>query len=269
MTERIEVDDGALASRMPSVRNAIAVLRRLAGSTRPLSAGALSRTLNVPRSSMYQLLQVLIDEGLVVRLPEGHTYALGVGVFELGSAYLRHEPLEHLARPLLARLAHEVNEAAQLGILNRNETLYLLKEIPLNPTALVTEVGVRLPAHLTASGRSILAGLPFKQVLAYFSSPGSFKKITEAGPGSVRELRALLRADQIRGWALEHGNVTDGITCIAAAVHDQSGYPVACVTVSFRSERHAENLEGIAARVVDTADILTRRIGGSRPLSGS
>ena len=38
---------------------------------------------------------------LVTHLPEERTYGLGVGVFELGSAYLRNDPLERLSRPLL------------------------------------------------------------------------------------------------------------------------------------------------------------------------
>ena len=73
----------ATGPRMPAVRNAVGVLHRLASSTRPLPAGALARALDIPRSSIYQLLQVLIDEGLVVHVPETRAYTLSVGVFEL------------------------------------------------------------------------------------------------------------------------------------------------------------------------------------------
>lgn len=249
------------AGQMPGVRNAVAVLQRLAGSARPLTAGALSRALGIPRSSTYLLLQVLIEEGLVVHVAEDHTYALGLGVFELGSAYLRHAPLEHIARPLLAALAHEVGETAQLGILSGSETIYLLKETPPHPTALITEVGVRLPAHLTASGRSMLAALPFKQVIAHFAAPGSLYRLTDHGPSSLRELRPLLREDAARGWSIEDGSVTDGITCIASAVRDRTGYPVASVVISFPSTRHADDLAPVADRVVAAARDVTHRLG--------
>jgi DNA-binding IclR family transcriptional regulator len=55
-------------------------------------------------------------------------------------------------------LVARVGETAHLGVLHGAETLYLLKEQPPVapiPVTLVIDVGVRLPAHLTASGRSI------------------------------------------------------------------------------------------------------------------
>ncbi len=103
-----------------------------------------------------------------------------------------------------------MGETAQLGVLHGNQTIYLLKETPPRPTALITEVGIRLPAHLTASGRSMLSVLPFKQVLAYFAAPGSFPRLTGSGPSTARELHQLLREDAARGWAIERGAVWEG-----------------------------------------------------------
>jgi hypothetical protein len=49
----------------------------------------------------------LAEAVFVVHLPEDRTYGLGVAAFEVGSAYLRHDPLERLARPVLARLVQQ------------------------------------------------------------------------------------------------------------------------------------------------------------------
>ena len=76
------------------------------------SADEIAEALGTPRSSTYQLLQVLVDEGVVVHLPELRAYGLGVGVFEFGSAFLRQQPLENLARPLLSRLARRTEVTA-------------------------------------------------------------------------------------------------------------------------------------------------------------
>lgn len=249
--------------KMPAVRNTVAVLRRLATSPRPLTAGALARAAEMPRSTTYQLLQVLCDEGLIVHVPEAHGYALGIGTFELGAAYLRHEPLEHLARPLLVKLVKRISETVQLGILHGNETLYLLKEQPEHPTNLVTEVGIRLPAHLTASGRAMLSLMPKRHVLAHFSPAGSFVQRTDIGPTTLRELNAILALDRQRGWAVEDGSVSDSITCISAAVCDHSGWPVAAVTASFHDTAHPEHTwSNIVDGVTSTADALTKRLGG-------
>lgn len=251
--------------RMPAVRNAVAVLRKLASSATPVPAAAFVRTLGIPRSSTYQLLQVLIDEGLVLHVPESRGYVLGVGAFELGSAYLRHQPLENLARPLLQRLSGHIHETVQLGILHGRETLYLIKEEPRRRTTLVTDVGVRLPAHLTASGRSMLAALPPSQVLALFPASSAFVDRTGVGPRSLRELRAELREDAARGWSIEQDSVTEGISCIAAAVFDRTGMPVASIVTSFRTERHQWDTSEIALHVVATARELSRRLGADLP----
>jgi DNA-binding IclR family transcriptional regulator len=247
--------------RVPAVRNAVAVLRQLAQSTSPVSAGALARQLHIPRSSTYQLLQVLVEEGLVVHVPGAQGYTLGSGMAELGSAYSQRTSLEHLGRPLLTRLARSVGETAALSILQAGEILYLAKEQPARPIALVTEAGVRLPAHLTASGRAMLAGLPRREVLAYFSDAETFATLNGRGPRTLRELRALLAEDARRGWSIERDTVSEGITCISAAVRDRSGRPVAAVTVSY-STRNETAPPVLAAEVLRTAQDLTRRLGG-------
>ncbi|GAA1001967.1 IclR family transcriptional regulator [Subtercola frigoramans] len=251
--------------RMPAVRNCIAVLRLLGTSTRLVSAGALARSLSMPRSSMYQLLQVLVDEGLVVHVADVAGFALGDGIFELGSSYSRRSSLENLAQPLLVRLARTVGESATLSILQGSEIVYLAKEQPRRPVSLVSDPGVHLPAHLTASGRAMLAALPRPEVLAWFSDADTFGTRGGRGPHSLRELRALLAEDALRGWSVEADTVTDGITCIAAAAFDRTDRPVAAVTASFPTRRGEGRRDEIAREVVRAADELTRRMHGPVP----
>jgi len=201
-----------MSSTSPAVGRALDVLLYLASRPGPVHGSALIRDLGVPRSSAYHLLDVLVERGFVVHLPDQRAYALGVSAFEVGSAYLRHEPLEHIARPILKKLVASVNETAHLGILYGAESVYLLKEQPQVvrvPVTLVTDVGVRLPAHLTANGRSILAHLSAAQVRALFPSPASFISRTGRGPGSLNELRRLLQDERAQGWAEEVGLITD------------------------------------------------------------
>src|ERR671929_2375166 len=142
----------------PAARSALAVLSALARQSGPVPAAVLSRDLGLPRSTTYGLLAELIAAGFVVHLPEERRYGLGVSAFEIGSAYSRQEPLARLARPVLARLVDAVGQSAHLAVLPGREVLYVVGQPAPRPPPLVTDVGVRLPAHLTASGRAILAG---------------------------------------------------------------------------------------------------------------
>ncbi|MFC7469021.1 helix-turn-helix domain-containing protein [Actinomadura keratinilytica] len=90
---------------LPAVGRALDILLFLAGRTGPVRAGVLARELGMPRSSAYHILAVLAERGFVTYLPGERAYGLGVAAFEIGSAYLRHEPLERLAQPVVRRLA--------------------------------------------------------------------------------------------------------------------------------------------------------------------
>ena len=179
-----------------------------------------------------------------------------MSVFELGSAYLRHDPLERLARPLLVRLVDRVGATGHLGILHGAETLYLLKETPRGAIALVTDVGVRLPAHLTAVGRAMLAHLPRAQVRALYPSAGSFVDRTGLGPGTPGELRRLLADEAARGWSEEDGHVMAGIASVAAPV---------TTTAGARSRQWGVTFESAARPDAASRALLAAEVVGDRP----
>ncbi|MFP5310093.1 MAG: IclR family transcriptional regulator [Actinomycetes bacterium] len=244
----------------PAAERTVAVLRHLAAAARPVSAGALARDLGLPRSSTYRLLATLEAARFVVHLPEEQRWTLGVGAFELGAAYLRAQPLERLARPLLHRLAHDTGVAAHLGVLDGRDVLYLVKEQPPHPHPLVTEVGVRLPAHLTASGRAILAALSPAQLHALLPPGTDLSTRTGLGPTSPRALRRRLDEVRTTGHATEDGEVVADVRALAVAVHDATGRPLAAVTLV--GHLPLAELEAHAPAVGATAGELTRRLGG-------
>src|SRR5205085_2556557 len=125
---------------------------------------------------------------------------------------------------------------------------------------LVTEVGVRLPAHLTASGRAVLAHLPAAQVRALYPSAAAFVDRTGAGPRSPSALRTLLAETRQRGYAVEAGEVTAGLSSVAAAVLDHNGFPLAGVAVTY-TEGEADPAT-LAEDVRRTAGLVTTRLSG-------
>ena len=256
-----------MADATAAVR-ALGLLRLLASSPGPLPASTLATRLGIPRSSTYHLLAALSAEGFVVHYPEDGRWGLGVSTFELGAAYLRHEPLERLGRPLVHRLAHDVAAiapaVAHLGVLHGRETVYLLRESTPVAVTVVVDVGVRLPATLTASGRCQLALLPPAQIRALFPSRQSFVDRTGRGPMALTALRRLLAEEAARGWAEEDGLVVEGYASVAAAAMDRSGRPVASIGLTFRSDQVDVPERVRLARAVRTvARELSRRLGAS------
>jgi DNA-binding IclR family transcriptional regulator len=252
-----------VTGNVPAATRALKVLRFLAGQPGPVPMERIAQAVGLPRSSAYHLLKAMIDEGFVTHLAEERRYGLGVAAFETGSAYLRHDPLERLARPLLAQLVAELGRTAHLGVLHGRELVYLLKEQPPHPVTIVTDVGVRLPATLTASGRALLAGLPAAQVRALFPGPDAFVDRTGRGPRTLVQLRRLLAEERRQRYALEESHGTTGFASIAVAAHDHTGRPAAAFSVTFPADALGpDDRAEVVRRTGAAAQALTRRLGG-------
>ncbi|NLU65896.1 IclR family transcriptional regulator [Streptomyces sp. HNM0574] len=248
---------------VPAAAQVLAVLRHLAAQAEPVPAASISRDVGLPRSTTYHLLDTLAREGFVVHLPEARRWALGVSAFELASGYARQAPLQRLSRVPLATLVDRTGYNANLAVPHGREVIYVIEERAPGRAPLVSEVGVRLPAQLTASGRAVLALLPPAQVRALFPDRSAFVLRHDVGPSSLTALRTLLTEVRQRGYATEEGEVTPGLSSVAAAVLDHHGHPVAGVCVTFPGEAVGEvERAEIARHVTETARVLTRRVGG-------
>ncbi|HEU5043827.1 MAG TPA: IclR family transcriptional regulator [Nocardioidaceae bacterium] len=251
-------------SQVPAATRALKVLRFLAGQPDPVTLDGLARAVGLPRSTAYHLVNAMMDEGFVVHLPEEHRYVLGVAAFEVGSGYTRQEPLQRIARRPLAGLVDALGQSAHLAVLHGREVLYVLEERAPGRPPLVTDVGVRLPAQLTASGRAILAALPANQVRALYPDRSAFVDRHGLGPTSLSALRALLSETRQRGYAVEQGEVTPGFASLAAAVLDHNGHPVAGIAVTYPAEETID-LDTAVAAAQDTAETISRRLGRRAP----
>lgn len=237
------------------------MLRFLASQADPVTLQAIAGAVGIPRSTAYHLLGVMVEEGFVVHLADEHRYGLGVAAFEVGSGYARQEPLQRLARRPLAALVDAVGQSAHLAVLHGRDVLYVLEERAPGRPPLVSDVGVRLPAHLTASGRAVLAALPASQVRALYPDRAAFVDRHGVGPSSPSALRSLLVETRQRGFAMEDGEVTPGFSSVAAVVLDHTGHPVAGVAVTFPSEDDVD-LPRLIEATRRTAERLTTRLRG-------
>jgi len=251
-------------SQVPAATRTLRVLRFLASQPEPAPLDRISRACDLPRSTAYHLINAMIAEGFVVHLEDERRYGLGVAAFEVGSGFARQEPLQRIARRPLASLVDHTGYGGHLAVLHGRDVLYVLEERAPGRPPLVTDVGVRLPAHLTASGRAILMALPSGQVRALYPDKAAFVDRLGTGPASLSGLRAVLAEARQRGHAVEDGEVSDGMASVAAPVLDHNGHPVAGVAVTFPQDATEQTTtpEATASAVRATALLLSRRLGG-------
>lgn len=255
-------------SKVPAADQTLRILSHLAAQRGPVPATTIATALGLPRSTVYHLLAVLQERGFVVHLPEERRYGLGVAAFELSSGFSRQQPLTRLGRPLVAALVDRVGESGHLAVLHGRDVLYLVEERAPRRPSLVTDVGVRLPAHLTATGRAMLAALPSAQLRALYPDAAAFPErggAPDDGSGeqawSYGRLKRVLQAVRATGHATEHGEVTGGLASVGVAVLDHLGWPAAAIAITYPADASPDAVADVTAGVRAAAAMLGRRIG--------
>lgn len=241
----------------PSVPAADATLRllsHLATQRSPIPAARIAADLGLARSRTYDLLAVLIEHGYVLHLPEQQRYALGPAAYEVAAGYARHDPLARVGGAVMARLVDTVGESGHLAVLRGTDCLYIVEERARNRPSLVTDLGVRLPAHIPASGRALLAQLPAAQLRSLY--PKTVQLESRTGHGGIRSRGDLVGAlERVRadGVSRESGEVTEGFGSVAAAVVDAAGWPVAAIALTWEESRTDAGRQQACERAVQSA----------------
>lgn len=250
---------------IPASRNTLRVLSYLAKRGGPVRAATLARDLELPRSTAYQLIGVMLDEGFLVHYPEDQAYGLSSLLSDIGTSSRLTTRLGRLAQPLLERLVAEAGTpvAAHLAILSGADVMYVSRVQGFRAPTTVSIIGVRLPAHLTATGRAMLALLPRPQVRALYPHRDDLISRHGVGPRTLAELDAILAVSRERGWSRENGEITPDYASVGAAARDHNDYPVAAVGITFRSDAaEGDRLIALGEATGTTAASLTARLLG-------
>ena len=145
---------------LASVRNAARVLRAFSRAGQELGITELSRQLGLGKSTVHRLVTTLTAERLLERGSTPGRYRLGLVLYELGSNVTEHVDLHQAALPALATLRHETGEMVHVAVLDGLEVVYVERLESHNLLPIFRQVGHRLPAHWTSSGKILLAALP-------------------------------------------------------------------------------------------------------------
>jgi DNA-binding IclR family transcriptional regulator len=249
-------------SRVKSAERTMDVLSLLSSRVRPVPTMTIARSCGMPKSSTHHLLNVMLERGWVTYYEADRAWGLGPVAFETGSAYLRGEPLQRLARPILQRLTAATARTSHLAILHGSDVLYLDKEIHCQiGKRFITEVGVRLPAHLTSVGRAMLAALPPAQVRALYVQPLLVRR-TQLGPVTVGTLLDELREVRERGYAFELGLTSPEIGCVGAVAMSHERVPAAAIGITFLKSNYSDATgQQLVSEVTAAAQQLSEAVG--------
>jgi len=247
---------------VPGLSRGLALLQLFTRDEPQRSLSELATGLRISRSAAYRLVYTLEMDGFLLRDAETRRYHVTANVLSLGFEYLGSQGVVEVAQPTLLALSERTRAAAHVAVLDGWHSVYLSRVAP--PVSLVTnlQVGTRLPAHVTASGRILIAQLDGESQERLFENLKRECRIV-APPRSLAAIRKIAAADRERGYVY-HGSVFDpGIMSVAAPVRNQNGVAIAAVTV-VGPKALFEKLGGeraLSPLVLDAANALAQRLG--------
>jgi len=180
------------------------------------SVADLATDLSLPTSTVYRLLSVLRDEGMVEEVRRGEyrlTWTLvGVGRAARAAA----DPLATVARPVIEAVCDTSGETTLLISRIRHNVMCVDRVESHHPVRLQFDIGQPMSLHRGSAARVLLASMPPRERSAYLST----QQLTEA---EQQQIDADVVTVARTGWVQSFGEVDDGIWGVSAAIRGDEG----------------------------------------------
>ncbi len=258
MPEKNLVEDGASDKYIvPALERGLRLLGEFSRDSRTLDAPELARRLDLPRSTVFRLLNTLESMGFLERIGSGNDYRLGLAVLRLGFEYLSSLELTELGQPVIARLCDEIRYPCNIVVRDGRSIVYVAKVTPPTPLTSSVRVGTRLPAHATVLGRILLEDLTLPELRTLYPEE-HLEVFSSSTPKTVLDLFNMVEVDRQRGYVLGEGFYEASISTIAAPVRDGSSRIIAALGTTIPSGHIDEGrLDELVQRVRASADELS------------
>ncbi len=245
-------------ARAPAVRQAFLVLDELVEAENGLRFNEIVHRVRLPKSTVHRILHTLLQVGVVVRDQRSEIYCIGsrMGIYS-ERVVSTGTGLLGVFYALAEQLRDQYDETIQLGVLTGSEVTFIAHVDSSQPVRLFTQVGRRLPAHASATGKALLA----------FRDAADLGPVLDAGLPALTP-RTIIDPDELRrhlgevrrqGCATEVEEASANLSCYSAPVLDQHGSAVAAVTACVANNAvPVQKSEELSGRIVRVAAEMSR-----------
>lgn len=144
-------------SRERGIDRVLKLFAHLNSCGRPVRLAELPKALGAPRSTIYELVRMLSQSGLLEVTGDDNKVYFGRAMYLYGLSYFRENDLIRRGSKEVEALATLTGESSELCMLNRNRQAIIHAHPGSRPMRISSEVGSQIPLPWTASGRLLLS----------------------------------------------------------------------------------------------------------------
>ncbi|CAN5644644.1 IclR family transcriptional regulator [soil metagenome] len=243
-----------------SIERAIRLMEAFSPAEPRLSLGDLSRRLDLPKSTVHNILKTLVSNGYVERVDRDR-YALGTAVVVLAQSARVSVELRDRSAPLLRELADATHETVYLTAFEGDHVLYVYAIETRSRLLARSAVGDRSPLHCTGVGKAILPHLDDDERAEIVRRQG-LPAYTDHTFITEETLEAEVARTRERGYSIDDQEHELGTYCLGAAIFDGTGRVVGACSVSGSDpDIIGTRRESIVTALRFTAQEISRRMG--------
>jgi len=218
-----------------SLERGLLVLRSFTPDRPDLSVTEVAERTSISRAAARRILFTLERLGYTARNRAG-LFHLQPAVLTLGYGYLAGQQLPQIARPYLQAVAEQLHGSSSLGVIDHYDVVFVARARSPSLVSTTVDVGSRLPAHVTALGRVLLADLPDEQIDRYLEG-ARIQRLTDLTRVAPEEIKQAVLDAREKRYSMVDQELAIGVRAVAVPVHDQSDSVVASLNVSVADAR--------------------------------
>lgn len=244
-----------------SVERALQILEYLSGHVSEIGITDIAAYMGLGKSTVYGLVNTLVQEGYLEQNPDNKRYRLGLKLFELGCIVQERMDIREIARPYLKDLSEYFKMTVHMGVYKDQEVVYIDKMDAPDTRIVYSQVGKRAPMYCTGIGKAVLAQLKAEDI-QWILEGQNLEALT---PNTITEKERIFKElEEIRkkGYATDNEEVELGLKCVAAAIHDYHGKPVAAISISSSAVKMTEEkMKEAAAEIMKATLAISKKLG--------
>jgi DNA-binding IclR family transcriptional regulator len=232
--------EAKIQPKFKSTRRVFRIIDLVREQGEGLTAKQLAREVGVNLSSCYCLINILIDEGYVEKMPRCGGYKLGPAIPVLYASYSEND-LDSRIEPIIEELAHRAETHAYFGLLSAG--LVTVTQVKSPPKAAPVGIvkGFQGASHALALGKVLLASSGAEGVREYIESYGlevfTPRTIMHAGI-----LEAHLSKIRTLGIATDMEEFAENLCCVSVQVKGEGGKVEGAIGLSTTAQRAQSEL---------------------------
>ena len=225
----------------------------------------LSLRVGMSPSTAHRLLTTLQQHGVTDFDETTQNWMVGVEAFRIGASFARRTQVAEAGREVMRALMTDTGETANMGIADQGDVVFISQVETSNPIRAFFRPGTRAHMHASGIGKALMAEFSRADVEKIMQRKG-LPAFTPKTLVASERLLADLATIRERRWSLDDEENNLGMRCLAAAIFNEFGEPVAGVSISGPTVRlEDERLAELGPRVRRAAEEITALIGGTVP----